>query len=144
MKKLFGLLLAIFIVIVGAILIIYRGKSTVKAYKDMSTVIEKAAEKPEPTQLREIKTWKGQGIKKTETFTITTDQWSIAWGTGPLQNDSPGILQIYVYKEGGNMVDVAANVMGKNNDYSIMRRQGRYWLEINSSQLWSVGVYEIF
>lgn len=93
--------------------------------------------------LKEIKSWMGQGIKKTESFEVTTNEWAIVWATIPVQNGFPGIFQIFVYKENGDMVDMVANVVGESSDNLRMQGKGKYSLEINTNQLWKVGVFEI-
>jgi hypothetical protein len=82
-----------------------------------------------------VKKWSGQGIKNTETFHIPSNEWTIYWSTKPIHSFK-GILQIFVYRSEGSLVGLAANVMGKSDDNSVMRSgPGDYYLKINSANL---------
>jgi hypothetical protein len=92
-------------------------------------------------QLRRIAEFSGRGIKTTGTFTVNSS-WRISWGT--IQNDfGAGNFQIYVYDAKGDLVTVAANVMGESEDYSIVHQAGTYYLTINSTQPYIVEVDEL-
>lgn len=84
--------------------------------------------------------WQGKGIKKTEPFVIQSKEWAIAWSTKATEM-IPMNFQIYVYKDGGLLPDVVANVIGNGEDYSYQYNgSGRFHLEINSGQAWVVKV----
>ncbi|MGQ9579309.1 MAG: hypothetical protein ACUVWQ_11885 [Candidatus Aminicenantales bacterium] len=101
------------------------------------------AGKHEPT-MRLVKEWKGEGIKNTGTFDITTKTWAVVWSAEPRENAYLGLLQIFVYQEGKGLVGLAANITSKGADNSVFRGKGQYWLDINAgNMLWTVGVYEI-
>jgi len=90
---------------------------------------------------RTIASWRGSGIKNTESFTTTAREWRIKWNTGS-SGPFGGILQIYVYDSDGGLVNVAANATSSGSDVSYVRaRPGRYNLTINSTNdNWSVMV----
>lgn len=85
--------------------------------------------------------WQGKGIKKTETFTITSKEWKICWATKP-DEYGDGIFQIMVYKGDSSIPDIVANVMGKDQDCSFMKGKGFYSLTINAIQPWTVVITE--
>jgi len=89
---------------------------------------------------REVIAWKGQGIKNTESFTIKAKEWKICWTTKA--GEFGGVFQIMVYKGDTEIPDIAANVMGDNEDCSFMRGSGEYHMTINSTQSWTVTVKE--
>jgi hypothetical protein len=92
--------------------------------------------------LREVASWQGDGIKNTEAFTITKQTWYVMWATTPGKHGDMN-FQIYVYREGsGELVGVAANVIGESRDYSVFRGTGQYYLTINSGQPYTVVVME--
>ncbi len=80
-----------------------------------------------------IARWEGQASKNTQTFHITTEEWSISWDT------KPGALgqtnfRIDVYKVYGVQSErhgVAANVIGADRDSTVVRGSGDYYLIIN-------------
>lgn len=86
-----------------------------------------------PPGWHEIVRWEGKGLKNTETFNIPSHEWRILWDTKP-SGTYEGILQIYVYNDAGGMVTVAANVLGRDEESSIMRGAGKYYLTINATQ----------
>ena len=98
-----------------------------------------------PKELTEIASWTGSGIKSTETFITTDKEFRIEWTTTNEAFPGAGILQIFVYDENGNMVNLAANVTGAKEDVSYVRtKPGRYYLEINSANVnWAVVVKEM-
>ena len=92
-----------------------------------------------PTQLVEIARWEGRATKNTQTFNIPSRQWRISWATRPHELGAFN-FQIYVYSESGALVNVAANVIGADNDWTIMRGAGEYYLTINTAQPYVVVV----
>ena len=81
----------------------------------------------------EIARWEGKSIKDTETFTVPNDEWRLRWDTRPGQFGDMN-FQIYVYRSDGTLIGVAANVIGKDTDNSVMRGKGNYYLTINTGQ----------
>ena len=98
--------------------------------------------KEEPKEeWKEVARWKGSAIKNTETFHISSDTWIISWLTEPGKYGDMN-FQILIYKANGELVTLAANVIGKNEDYSIMRGKGGYYLTINTAQSYSIVILE--
>jgi len=87
----------------------------------------------------EVASWNGSSIKNTEQFTIKAPQWRISWNT-----TGDGIFQIYVFNASGNLVSVAANVQGNNQDASMMYTKGTFYLQFNTTQSYSVKVEQKF
>lgn len=106
---------------------------------------------PPPTAPAHVPTWhqlaewKGSGMKETEGFTTTVREWRITWSTSNEPFAGAGIFQIFVHKDTGEMVSLAANVQGAKSDTSIVRAPaGRYYLKINSANVdWSVTLEEL-
>ena len=89
---------------------------------------------------KEVISWKGKGIKNTETFTIKAKEWKVCWTTKAVEFG--GIFQIMIYKGDSKLPDIAANVQGADEDCSFMRGTGDYYLTINSTQPWNITVKE--
>lgn len=82
----------------------------------------------------------GKSIKQSETFTITGDEWRISW-SAKTRGRGSDIFQIYVYNADGSLKGVAANVQGADDDATIMRGAGTYYLEIlNTAQPYGIVV----
>lgn len=93
-------------------------------------------------KFREVAIWRGDGIKNTETFSVSKREWYVIWSTAPGEYGDMN-FQIYVYREPNDeMVGLAANVIGRNLDYSVMRGAGKYYLTINSGQPYTVRILE--
>lgn len=86
---------------------------------------------------RTVSSWQGKSTKNTETFRILASEWRVCWKT---QGD--GILQIYIHDSDKNLKDLAANVQGNDEDCSIMRGAGNYYLSINTTQVYNIIVEE--
>jgi len=102
------------------------------------------AKKPEiklSKKWHEIASWEGTATKSTETFNVSTTEWRISWETRPGQLGDMN-FQIYVYKANGDLVTVAANIIGYNKDNSIIRGIGSYYLMINTAQPYSISIQE--
>ena len=83
----------------------------------------------------EVKRWTGSGIKHTESFTVTSDEWRIRW-----RAKGSGLFQIYVYK-GSELKTVAANQTEGSDDSSYISGSGRHKLTINCVGIkWTVVV----
>ena len=94
---------------------------------------------PKQEIIRTIGTWHGRSNKQTETFKINSSEWMLAWNTEP-QKGFEGIFQIFVHRASGDLICVAANVIGKDADSTVMRGAGNFYLEINATQPWGVVV----
>ncbi|HXG68723.1 MAG TPA: zinc ribbon domain-containing protein [Blastocatellia bacterium] len=92
-----------------------------------------------PAAWHPVATFKGKGIKQTESFTIPGDEWRITWSTRPGPYGAMN-FQIYVYDSTGTPVDVAANVIGGDEDSTVMRGAGTFYLKINAAQPYTVQV----
>ena len=86
-----------------------------------------------------VKQWQGRGLKNTEPFIITAKDWRISWATKGGEYD---IFQVMVYKGDSNLPDLAANVMGNNDDISYMKGAGEYRLVINATGNWKIVIEE--
>ena len=97
--------------------------------------------KPQATW-QKVKSWSGNGIKKTESFEITGSQWRINW-TNRI-GEYGGILQIFVYRVGNEiMEDLLANTTENTSDTSYIYKSGNFYLNINSANTnWTVEVEE--
>lgn len=94
----------------------------------------------------EVATWRGDGTKSTETFSIKSSEWRILWATKiQLASASIKMLQIMVYNEKGELVALAANTTNAGDDFSYVRsKPGNYYLEIMSLNCdWAIAVEDI-
>jgi hypothetical protein len=113
------------------------------ATKPKSTIQSgsKIADSQKPAEWYKVGEWSRKGPKNTETFHIPSHEWVIGWSTLPLKNMfGIGNFAIIVHKSNGTMVGIAANVMGKDQDHTIMRGVGDYYLSINSTQAYGIYV----
>jgi len=86
-----------------------------------------------------IASWEGESTKNTETFHVSSKEWKISWDTTSGKYGDMN-FQIYVYDSNGRPRGVAANVVGANNDSTIMRGEGDYYLMINTAQPYKITV----
>lgn len=98
-------------------------------------------ESAKPWQL--LKTFKGSGMKKTETFDVPSNEWKIEWSFKDSSGFGAGTLSIIVYTASGEMKDLVANTMGASGeDSSIIRGRGSYYLDFNAANArYEVKVY---
>lgn len=88
---------------------------------------------PEPTW-QTVAKWEGTGILNTETFRTTQREWRINWEA--TDQNIMGLLQVMVYGENGNLVDLPVNHQGVGQNVSYVRvTPGRYYLTINSANV---------
>lgn len=110
---------------------------------DPATVAEPATQDEAPQVELEwtvIKSWEGEGIKTTESFE-TGGEWRINWESYGEAFEGAGLIQIYVTKDDGTLVTIAANVQGEGSDTSYVRSAGVHYLEIVSANTkWEVEV----
>lgn len=83
--------------------------------------------------------WRGNGIKRTETFTVGRE-WAVEWATQP--DHFEGTFSVLAYHTNGEMGPLLANLMGSGHDTSYVYESGTFFLEINSTQPWHVTVWE--
>lgn len=86
-----------------------------------------------------IASWEGESTKNTETFHVPSKEWKISWDTTSGKYGDMN-FQIYVYDSNGRPRGVAANVVGANNDSTIMRGEGDYYLMVNTAQPYKITV----
>ncbi len=111
-----------------------------------SAIAEDPTPEPTPTtelslQWIEVARFGGESITNTDTFSIPSRKWRIRWST------SPGRLgelnfQIYVYRESGELIDVAANAIGDASGSTVIRGSGDFYLTINTLQPYGIFVEE--
>lgn len=85
----------------------------------------------------EVKRWTGNGQKNTESFRITGGQWRIRYSSRSV-NPALTIFQIYVYGIDPKSLDIAANSTEPGDDVSYMHKKGQFYLQINTSNRWTV------
>ena len=103
-----------------------------------SPVSEQSNSETKPTEWHKVARFEGNGIKNTESFSVTSGEWRIRWDTKPGQFGAMN-FQIFVYDAKSNTpVAVAANVIGASQDSSVMRGRGEYYLIINTAQPYTV------
>lgn len=97
---------------------------------------------PRDLEWTKVKGWKGSGTKTTERFTVSGPEWRIAWAGAREVFPGAGILQIFVYRSDGELVELAANKVGPGADVSYVQSgPGEYYLMVNSANLdWEITV----
>jgi len=115
--------------------------TTVGETQKAERAVKKEAPKPSKLTWYKVVQWRGKSIKDTETFNISSREWRISWETNPGEYGDMN-FQIYVYKSNGDLVSVAANVIGYDKDSTIIRGAGSYYLTINTGQPYSIVVEE--
>lgn len=118
------------------------GSSTSTSTKVRSSDEQGGASETKPNvAFQEIARFSGEATKKTESFTVSGSEWKIVWATDQGKY-GPMAFQIYVYSASGELLTLAANVSGKNEDYSVMRGSGTYYLEINTAQPYTIVILD--
>ncbi len=82
----------------------------------------------------------GYSEKNTEPFTVRAP-WKVVWSTRP-GNAGNGNFAVFIYDSAGNMVDLAANVVGTGSDECYQYNGGTFYLNISTSQAYAVDIYE--
>ncbi len=90
-----------------------------------------------------LKSWDGNGIKNTELFTITGNQWRVNWEYKGFHGHGSGMLEIYVFKPNGDLEGVAAGIFEVGSDSSYFYKKGTFYLMINSPGTWIVEIEEL-
>lgn len=85
-----------------------------------------------------LKLWQGSGIKKTESFNVTSEEWRIIWN---YKTDNPygGAFSIFVNEKNGSS-DMVANQSNSGEGSSYMHHPGTFWLDISALGSWVVTV----
>lgn len=103
------------------------------------------ASKPKAEKWRQVKSWSGSGIKKTEPFTITGDKWRVEWSFNAT-GDFCGICQIMVERPVEDLPEeLVANVANEKSggDVSYVYKSGEFVLNMNCANVrWKVTVEE--
>lgn len=108
------------------------------ASKTEATSSKPAAAKP--AKWVKIAVFQGSGTKKTPKFTVGSE-WKVKWDTKPGQYGDMNFM-VDIYKEGSDMPDSVANVIGKSKDESCQYDSGTYYLDINSGQPYIVEIWD--
>lgn len=103
--------------------------------------VKKDSPKPRQAAWYKVSQWQGKSIKDTETFNISSGEWRISWETRAGEFGDMN-FQIFIHKSNGDLVTLAANVIGYDKDSTIMRGKGSYYLSINTAQPYSILVEE--
>lgn len=147
--KIFTFILAIILVIAG-LSMINNDKNNETAQKKQATEqvsTNSQEDSSNATNQSVEKKWvevtkiTGDGIKNTENFTVDSDNWRISWDTQAGDAGEQN-FQIYVNDGKGNLVDVAANVIGANTDTTYMHKAGEYSLKIITAQPYTITIEE--
>jgi hypothetical protein len=86
-----------------------------------------------------VKTFSGLVQKKTESFTIKGREWRISWET-----KGSGHFGLFVHGEDGRPLDLVANIIGSGSETTIMRGAGTYYLDITTSQPYTIKVEDYY
>jgi hypothetical protein len=97
---------------------------------------ETTAPAPEKTY-QQVFSFKGNGTKKSEPFTITGDRFKIAY-------DCKGDLcQSFLYKAGSNIPSsIIMNATGSQKDETIIYGKGDYYIDANIIGSYAMAVYD--
>ncbi len=108
---------------------------------------QEASQAQTPTQEPQwiaVKSWKGNGGKKTEPFTITGKQWRINWSNKDTTGFGGTILQIFARKPGDNGIGELIVNSQAAQDTSYVYKSGEYYLEVNGANgNWEIAVEEL-
>lgn len=88
-----------------------------------------------------IASWEGESTKDTETFHVSTDQFKISWDTKP--GNFEGNFIFTINNADGSFKAAGANVIGTNNESTIVRGAGDYYLSITATQPYKITVETI-
>lgn len=113
-----------------------------------------AAPKPTATATPQPKwmvthTYKGNGIQKTEPFTVNSDHWKIAWSCNPKAYGFEYNLIADLTQPGQDFGDSVVNVICKSNDPSSTSgvtneySSGTFFLDVTSEGPWTFQIEEL-
>lgn len=89
----------------------------------------------------EVVEFKGNALKTTNKFTISSNQWRIKWYASKGEYDF-FTFDIYLYHSDGSIKDVVANATKPGADENYLYEPGEYYLQINSAGDYTVTVEE--
>jgi len=107
-----------------------------------------AAAPPRPAPLPAETRWslvsraQGFGEVATAPFRIAGRKWKITWSTRPAPESPPGTFSISVRGPGGLAGGPAATLPGEGEGEMVLRGRGGHTLEIRSSQVFQVKVFD--
>jgi len=102
----------------------------------MNEIVKSKIGNNEPETWKMVKSWKGNGLKNTESFIIKSDEWRIIWTNKGM------LLQIFVNAKNGSPFYLAANTTESGSDVSYFYKPGEYYLTISGIGEWSVIIQE--
>lgn len=79
--------------------------------------------------------WSGTGMTTTRPFRVETP-WELQW-------ESSNLIQIYLYREGSDLPDIAANQVGAGKGSSYQPQPGEYYMKVNALGAWKVRVIAV-
>ncbi len=94
-------------------------------------------------------TFKGNGIQKTEPFTVNSDHWKIAWSCNPKAYGFQYNLIADLTAPGDDFGDSVVNVICMTNDPSSITGEtneyssGTFYLDVNSEGPWTFQIEEL-
>lgn len=94
-------------------------------------------------------TFKGNGIQKTDTFTVNSDHWKIVWSCNPQVYGFEYNLIADLTPPGQDFGDSVVNVICKSNDPSSTSgvtneySSGTFFLDVNSEGPWTFKIEEL-
>ncbi len=94
-------------------------------------------------------TYKGNGIQKTEPFTVNADHWRIAWSCNPAAYGSSYNLIADLTQPGQDFGDSVVNVICSTSDASSRSgvtaeyTSGTFYLDVNSESSWTFFIEEL-
>ena len=123
------------------------------AHKAPGTPQPTATPKPKPTATPQPKwvvthTYKGNGIQKTDTFTVNSDHWRIDWSCDPKAYGFEYNLIADLTPPGDDFGDSVVNVICKTSDPSSTSGEtneytsGTFFLDVNSEGPWVFKIEE--
>jgi hypothetical protein len=124
-------------------------ENQVKYATDYSSYNNVLIPTPLPVVPRIIGTLRGTGIISSQTFETTKREWTIKWDAQSIWNEYErkydfGIIQILIYNENGELIDLVANQnKGGTSQSTIRSRPGKYYFKVNSYDVsWTVQIEE--
>jgi len=105
----------------------------------MNEIVKSKVGNDEPEAWETVKSWKGNGLKNTESFIIKSDEWRIIWTNKGM------LLQIFVNAKNGSTLlpfYLIGNTTEPGSDVSYFYKPGEYYLNISGIGEWSVIVEE--
>lgn len=114
----------------------------------VSTDNEQQEEESE-SEWTEIYTFRGNGIKKSQTFELTGREARLKYSYSGESGMGMGMFAIYIVDEGldimedGGIPEVMTSAENEESESSIHKRAGRYYLNIQAAGNWIVTVEEL-